>query len=212
MKNVMMKLFALVVRIIILVTMALMIFSLRSENAKLRAAVPNEEEIVLKTIATRTSVRRYDPSKPISAERMRKLLEAAFAAPSAMNRQPWAFMVIEDKATLAKIAETNRGSRMCAQAAAAILVCGKAEDPARDVWKLDCAAATENILLAAHAMGLGACWNGVNLPQERQDAVREICGVPPEYIPLSLVALGYPAENPLPKEKWDDAKIHFEKW
>lgn len=212
MKRTMMRLFALVVRVIVLVTMAMMIFALRNENAKLKVSIPDEEAIVLKNIATRTSVRRYDPSKPISADRIHKLLEAAFAAPSAMNRQPWAFMVIEDKATLAKIAETNRGSRMCAQAAAAILVCGKVEDPARDVWKLDCAAATENILLAAHAMGLGACWNGVNLPQERQDAVREICGVPPEYIPLSLVALGYPAENSLPKEKWDGAKIHYERW
>ena len=120
---------------------------------------------VLENIATRTSVRSYT-DKPVESVKIEQLLRAGMAAPTAVNRQPWHFVVVNDKAQLAALAETNPYSKMLTKAPLAIVVCGdmkKALDgPAREFWVQDCSAATENILLAAHSMGLGAvCMSSV---------------------------------------------------
>ena len=168
-------------------------------------------------IANRTSIRRYDTSRDVSDEAVEKLLRAAMAAPTALNLQPWEFIVARDKGTLAKLAAANRFGGMIAQAQVAVVVCGDTLQEARGEpnkwWMLDCSAATENLLLAATAQGLGAVWTAVYPHEDRVAAVREILSIPMRYVPLCVVPLGYPDDpTAKPKNKWNPAKVHKEKF
>ena len=144
---------------------------------------------VLDNIATRTSVRSY-LDKPVDAAIIEQLLRAGMAAPTAVNRQPWHFVVVNDKAQLEALSKTNRYSDMLAKAPLAIVVCGdmkKALDgPAREFWVQDCSAATENILLAVNALGLGAVWTGAYPSMERCKAISEVLELPEHLIPLNI--------------------------
>ena len=168
-------------------------------------------------IAERTSIRRYEAGRDVPDEVMEKLLRAAMAAPTAVNLQPWEFIVVRDKGTLAKLAAANRFGGMIAQAPVAVVVCGDTLQEARGEpnkwWMLDCSAATENLLLAATAQGLGAVWTAVYPHEDRIAAVREILSVPTRYVPLCVVPVGYPADpTAKPKNKWKPEKIHKEKF
>lgn len=171
---------------------------------------------VLTAIKTRTSVRQFDATKTVSDEQIEKILRAGMAAPSAMNRQPWAFVVVKDKAQLARLAEKLPNSRVGNGAPLAVVVCGALDNglPGRgkEYWIHDCSAASENILLAAHGLGLGAVWTGVYPGEERVAIVREILAIPENYMPLNVIPIGYPAESPKPKDKWDPAKVHTDRW
>lgn len=172
----------------------------------------NTEMSALKAIATRKSVRKFDFSKPIDSGTIEKLLRSAMCAPTAMNKQPWAFVVVQDEATLAKLFETHPHAR---KSPLVICVCGTdngLDGAAKDYWVQDCSAATENLLLAAHAMGLGAVWCGVYPIPERIDGVREVLSISSGAIPFNLICIGYPAVNPEPKDKWDPAKVHTNRW
>lgn len=166
----------------------------------------------LKCIMTRRSVRRYKPGR-ISEARLRKMLQAAMNAPSARNQQAWQFVVIRDRRTLARITEVHPHSQMLKEADLAIVVCGdlKAEI-AKGYWVQDCAAATQNILLSAHAQGLGAVWLGVFPRQERVQGVRRILSLPKTVVPLSIVSLGLPGERPRAIARYQASKIHKETW
>lgn len=169
----------------------------------------------LDVIAQRTSVRAYD-DRPVESEKVEALLRAAMAAPTARDSRPWAFVVVNDRAKLKAIADTLRGSRMAAKAQLAIVVCGdmsKAlEGSGRDFWIQDASAATENLLLAATAQGLGAVWTGVYPGADRVKVCSEILNLPRHIIPLCIVPVGYPAGDVTPKDKWDSSRIHYNHW
>jgi nitroreductase len=135
------------------------------------------------------------------------------AAPSAVNMQPWRFMVITERGLLDSLASHLPYAKMLATAPAAVSVCGDIRkttgEKEREYWVQDCSAATENLLLAAHGMGLGAVWTAVYPVDERIDAVQETLDLPSYLIPLNVVAVGYPAERREPKEKWDPGKVDW---
>lgn len=165
-------------------------------------------------LMTRTSVRAYT-DQPVEAGTVEQLLRAGMAAPTAANRQPWAFVVLTEREQIDQLAEVQAG-RILASAPLAIVVCGDMEKAlegtGRDYWIQDTSAATENILLAAHALGLGAVWTGVYPNPERTAAVSEALGLPEQIIPLCVIAAGYPAETPEPKDKWKPENVHYGRW
>ena len=169
---------------------------------------------VLENIMTRTSVRAYT-DQPVAAETVEQLLRAGMAAPTAVNKQPWAFVVLTEREQLDRLAEVQAG-RILSGATLAIVVCGDMEKAlegtGRDYWIQDTSAATENILLAAHALGLGAVWTGVYPNPERTAAVSQALGLPEQIIPLCVIAAGYPAESPAPKDKWKPETVHYQQW
>ncbi len=172
----------------------------------------NAEEAVLENIATRTSIRDYT-NKPVEKDKVEKLLRAAMAAPTAMNKQPWHFIVVDRRNVLDALMDANPHAKMLRKAPLAIVVCGdldKAiEGDGRDFWIQDASAATENLLLAAHAMGLGAVWTGLYPAEERCNAVKKVFALPDNIIPLDIVVIGYPAENPQPKDKFKEDNISY---
>ena len=215
----MMQMMRTMVTVIVVGTMALMIFSLRGELAEARtkiAAVNSGEPRLFETIASRTSIRKFDPSKPVLDADIEKILKAGMCAPSAMDRRPWEFIVVKDKAKLAALGSRLPYSRCGNGAQAAIVVCGNLDNglPGRskEYWIHDCSAATMNILLAAKGLGLGAVWTGVYPGEDRVAVVREVLSIPEGYAPLTVSPLGYPAETPMPKDKWNPAKVHHDKW
>ena len=177
----------------------------------------------IETILARKSVRSYTEQK-LSAEQIETLLKAAMAAPSGMNMQPWRFVVVTDQAIKDELAGPRGG--MIAQAAAVFVVCGQttmmmrpfgqpdAEPTATDNpnWTADCAAATENLLLAAEAIGLGAVWTACYPYPERMVNVREVLGLPEDVSPYCVVPVGYPAGDDQPKDKWKPENIHYDRW
>ena len=164
---------------------------------------------MIDTILARRSVRRYS-AEPVAAEDVRLLLEAAMAAPSANNSRPWHFCVVTGRGALDALADGHPYGKMLFQAPLCVAVCG---DPARSGhWVQDCAAATENLLLAATALGLGAVWLGVYPRQERVAAVRRVLDIPEAVVPLSLISIGHPAEHPAPRTQYDEARVHRERW
>ena len=171
---------------------------------------------VLTAIRTRKSVRKFDPLRKVEDEKIEKILRAAMCAPSAMDVRPWEFVVVKDPAQLKKLGERLPNSHCASGAQAAIVVCGSLDNglPGRskEYWIHDCSAAAMNILLAAHALDLGAVWTGVYPGEDRIAKVREILAIPEGYMPLNVIPLGYPAENPPAKDKWNPAKIHNDRW
>lgn len=169
----------------------------------------------LQVIMTRTSVRKFtdEKVKPCCVE---KMLRAAMAAPTAVNKQPWHFVVVDDKEVLNKLAGEGRRGDMLRNAPLAIVVCGdmsKAlEGKGREYWIQDTSAATENLLLAAHAMGLGAVWTGQWPMDDRYPETQKILGMPETIIPLCTVIIGHPAENPAPKDKWKPENVSYNKF
>jgi len=170
---------------------------------------------VFNTIKTRVSVRQFT-GEPLSQAQVDTLLQAAMSAPSAINRQPWAFIVVNDAALLAQLGEQLPYSRCQNNAPCAIIPCGdltKAiEGEGRDFWIHDVSAATENLLLAAHSMGLGAVWTGVYPGADRVKTVRAILNLPDYIVPLCVVPVGYPAEQPEVKDKYKTENIHYNRW
>ncbi len=170
---------------------------------------------IMDNIMTRTSIRAYQ-DQPVEEEKIEQLLKAAMAAPSAGNKQPWRLVVIQDKSTLEAISENLNTMKMAKEAALAIVVCGDLDDTFPDdgveYWVQDASAATENLLLAAHDLGLGAVWCGIYPIKERVQYLSGLLRLPANIVPLNVVPVGYPAENPAPKEKWKPEKVRYEKW
>lgn len=169
------------------------------------------QQAVIENIMTRVSVRQFTGEK-ISDEQVESLLRCALAAPSAMNKQPWEFMVISDEEMLGLLGETFPYSRCGNGAAIAVIPCGNLEraiNGMEDFWINDVSAATENLLLAAHAMGLGAVWTGVHPNAERVKQLQDILNLPEHIVPLCIVPVGVPDEQPEVKDKWDADRIHY---
>lgn len=163
-------------------------------------------------IMTRTSVRQFTGEMVADAQ-VEQMLRAGMAAPTAGNKQPWEFVVVDDAALLDSLqaavphAPIARGG--CKQV---IVVCGNLqkafEGDAQSYWIQDCSAATENILLAAHALGLGAVWCGVTPQPERVEGVTRALNLPSHIRPLGLVVFGHPADKTEPKDKWKPENVH----
>ena len=171
-------------------------------------------DAIIENIMTRTSIRQFT-DQPIAKDTLDLIVKAGMAAPSAMNKQPWAFVIVTDKEMLDSLNAKHPYANL-KTATAAIVVCGNMdktiEGAGREYWVQDCSAATENILLAAHGLGLGAVWCGVYPVEERVKDVSTVLSLPETIIPLNIVTMGYPAENPEPKDKFNPENIHYQKW
>lgn len=166
-------------------------------------------------ILTRTSVRAYS-DRQVESAKIDTLLRAAMAAPTAGNKQPWRFVVIDKRAILDSISENFHTMSMAKGASIAVVLCGDTTatfpGDARDYWIQDVSAATENLLLAAHAMGLGAVWCGIYPQMERTDRFSQMLRLPQNIIPMACVCVGYPASEITPKDKWKPQNIHYNTW
>lgn len=185
----------------------------KKENETMNSS-DNNTEAVIQNIMTRTSIRRFT-DRPVAKDTLDLIVKAGMAAPSAINAQPWAFVVITDRAVLDSLDAVHEHANL-KTATAAIVVCGNMEKAmkgeGREFWVQDCSAATENILLAAHAYGLGAVWCGVYPIEQRVKDVQRVLGMPDDITPLNIVTMGYPAEQPTPKDKFKTENIRYQKW
>lgn len=198
--------------LIIVLTVALCIVGFKFLTNKTTSSDMTPEQIVLENIASRASIRAYT-SDTVEQTKIDQLLRAAMAAPSAVNKQPWHFIVVTDKELLSRLATAAPNARMAAQAPLAIVVCGDMdktlEGEAKEYWTQDAAAATQNILLAAHAMGLGAVWTGFYPVMERCEKARQLLQIPDQYMPFCTIVIGYPDERPAAKNKFKTENISY---
>ncbi|MFP3983970.1 MAG: nitroreductase family protein [Desulfurivibrionaceae bacterium] len=165
-------------------------------------------------IFARRSVRKFQEGE-IQEEILNDLLKAAMAAPSAVGRDPWHFIVVRNKSILERITDILPNGKMLREAGAGIIVCGdieRAHDRRESYMLQDLSAATENILLAARALGLGSCWLGIHPRQERIGEIRKLFSLPENIIPMCGIALGWPAEEPEPRTRYQEERVHWEGW
>lgn len=166
----------------------------------------------MNSIIERRSIRKYT-DQVVADDRIAQLLKAGMYAPSAGNQQSWEFVIVKNKKTLLKITEVHPYSQMLKDVSIAIVVCGNLQkEKHRDYWVQDCSAATQNILLAAHAAGLGAVWLGVYPTTERVNGIKEILNLPEHILPLSIIPIGYPAEGKTVPDRYNESCIHHEQW
>jgi len=166
----------------------------------------------IECLLTRRSIRAYT-DRPIEPEQLHTLLEVFMRSPSAADARPWHLIVVEDRLQLAALAERMPKCDMLRTASLGLVVCG---DPSLEkipgFWVQDCAAATENLLLAVHSLGLGGVWIGLHPVPARETAARELLEIPAGILPFSIVALGWPAETPPPDSRYEAAKVHRNRW
>ena len=167
----------------------------------------------MEALLTRRSVRKYR-DQPIPPAVVRAMLDAAMHAPSGNDEQPWHFVVIDDRRLLEAIPAIHSAAQMVKGAPLAILVCGDPRlEKVRDMWLLDCAAATENLMLAAWEHGVGSVWTGVCHRPQRVEAFRHLLGIPESIVPFALVVLGYPAVAPRRTvERYREDRVHANAW
>ncbi len=169
----------------------------------------NQSGSTLETILSRTSIRKYKDT-PVEDVKVETMLRAAMAAPSAMNRQPWHFVVVTDRQLISQL------SRQAGQSPLLIVVCGDlgktGEGRGQEFWIQDASAATENLLLAAHAMGLGAVWTAQWPMDNRYKDTQRLLSLPETVMPLSMVIIGYPDEQLQPKDKWKPENVSYNKY
>lgn len=166
----------------------------------------------LECLHSRRSVRQYT-EEAVSEEDIKILLDAAMSAPSAGNSQPWHFVVVRDRKLLNIVPDLNPYAGMSAKAPLGILVCGKLdEEKHKGFWVQDCAAATQNLLLSATALGLGAVWTGVYPVEDRVESFKEVFNLPEGVVPVSFVVIGHPKTAPAFKSRYNESKIHWNVW
>lgn len=166
----------------------------------------------MEAIMTRRSIRKFK-SGLISDDMLEDLLKAAMSAPSAGNEQPWRFVIIDDREIMDEVPKIHPHTAMLKDAALAVLVCGDTSlEKYKGFWVQDCSAATQNLLLAAHAMGLGAVWTGFYPIEERVVGMRKLLGLPDHVIPLALVPIGYPDQASGRQERFRRDRVHRNHW
>lgn len=176
----------------------------------------NENSVkVMENILNRKSVRKYT-NQDVKKEQLEILVRAGMAAPSARNSQPWLFFVIDDRAILDNLAKQLPNAKMLLSAKAAIVVCGNLqkalEGDGREFWVQDCSAATQNILLAAESMGLGAVWTGAYPRKETVNIIKVELGLPEHIVPLNVIPIGWQTGEEKPKQKYTEENIRWNKW
>ena len=173
------------------------------------------QKAAIENIMTRTSIRKFK-QQAVEAEKVETMLRAAMAAPTAVNKQPWHFVVVTDKQVLSELAGQGGRGNMLRNAPLAIVVCGdmsKAmQGKGQEYWIQDTSAATENLLLAAHALGLGAVWTGAYPMDDRYTHIQKVLGMPETVVPLNICIIGYPDEQPTPKDKWKPENVSYNKF
>ena len=184
------------------------------DNQKATASDTDKGQSAIENIMTRTSIRQFK-NQPVEQEKIDILLKAAMAAPTAVNLQPWHFIVIDDKATIDLLSGNQPTNAplliaLCGDTDKTMMPDGKTKLP--DFWVEDVSAATENLLLAAHALGLGAVWTGVYPAMERTAEVANVLNCPNNIVPLAVVRVGYPDESPEPKNKFKEENISYNKF
>ncbi len=166
----------------------------------------------IEALLTRRSIRAFT-NKPVIDEDIDVILKAAMYAPSAGNQRPWEFVVIKERGILDQIPQKHPYAKMASQAQVAIVVCGDEKRFQKELmWAQDCSAATQNILLASHALGLGAVWCDVFPRGERMLGMSDLLDLPDYIIPFSLVVIGYPAESKDDPERYDPTRVHTDRW
>jgi nitroreductase len=184
------------------------------EGEKPETAAPDAGQAAIENIMTRTSIRQFK-DQPVEQEKIDIMLKAAMAAPTAVNLQPWHFIVINDK----KVIDQLAGPRPT-NAPLLIAVCGDTDKTSMpdgrgklpDFWVEDVSAATENLLLSAHALGLGAVWTGAYPAMERVAEIANVLNCPQNIVPVAVVCVGYPDESPEPKDKFKEENISYNKF
>ena len=163
----------------------------------------------LDLIFGRRSIRKYK-TESVPDDAVQDILDAAMAAPSACCKDPWQLVVVTSKDLLVKISEGLPHGKMLADAPLGIVVCGdidKAHDNQLSYMLQDCSAAIQNMLLAVHALGLGACWLGVHPREDRIAHIKALLDTPDNIVPISVLAIGYPAEDKEPRTRFDESKV-----
>ncbi|MBQ2598669.1 MAG: nitroreductase family protein [Bacteroidales bacterium] len=212
---------------ILLLSAAVLSAILVSSCGKKEAAAPSAgvDNETIRTIMSRKSVRSFT-DQPIPAEYMETMLKAAMAAPTGSNIQPWHFVVLTDKSQYEKVFENNFNMRIFNSAAAVVVFCadttvtrpprnnpdGEPVTRPSGTWRDDLGACTENFLLAAESLGLGAVWTAGYPYSDRYASMKRELGIPDPILPYCAVAVGYPAGDEQPKDKWKPERIHYEKW
>lgn len=201
--------------LIILLALGLVFVSYKWVSSSKSPSYEFVQKSTIEDIMTRTSVRAYS-DKEVESEKVDTLLRAAMAAPTAGNKQPWRFVVINDKAILDSISENFHTMTMAKDASVAVIMCGDVtatfDGDGRDYWIQDVSAASENLLLAAHAMGLGAVWCGIYPQMSRVEHFSKMLSLPQEVIPMACICIGYPLGETTPKDKWKPEYIHYNSW
>jgi len=179
-----------------------------------QAATADNGQAAIENIMTRTSIRKYK-DQPVEQEKIDIMLKAAMAAPTAVNMQPWHFIVIDDKKTIDLLSGQQPTNAplliaVCGDTNKTTMPDGKGKLP--DFWIQDVSAATENLLLAAHALGLGAVWTGVYPVMERTAEIANVLNCPNNIVPVVVVRIGYPDESPQPKNKFNEENISYNKF
>lgn len=171
-----------------------------------------DSSLILENILTRRSIRKYK-KEDIPKKDIEVVLKAGMYAPSAVNKQPWHFIVSGDKQLFEEIISVHPNAFMLRGANKAIVVCGDLNlVHAEGYLTLDCSAAIQNILLAAHSMGIGACWIGIHPRKERVEKLKQLFDLPKHIYPVAMIAMGYPDENKHVPERFKPERIHYEKW
>ncbi len=168
-----------------------------------------KSKAVLENIAERKSVRKY-LNKSVEEDKIDAMVKAGMAAPSGMDRRPWEFVVVTDREALDSMAAILPDAKMLTNAPLAIVVCG--DTTRSSYWYLDCSAATQNVLLAAEALGLGAVWTAAYPYEDRIDVVRQNTGLPENIVPLCVIPIGYPDGPQKAKDKFDLQRVHRNKY
>lgn len=177
----------------------------------MKAQTVDTADVVLKSMLSRSSIRKFQ-QRPVEKDKIEKLLRAGMSAPTNNDRRPWHFVVLSEKKDIERYASTNSHHADKIKATPLfIIVCGDSakmdEGLAREFWIQDCSAASENILLAAHAMGLGAVWTSGWPIARKANGIRRALKLSEEYVPLSIICIGYPAEPANVKDKWNEDDI-----
>ncbi len=168
----------------------------------------------LDIIFGRRSIRRYKPDA-VEVEKTQKILEAAMAAPSAVAKDPWHFILLKNKETMKNIASALPNGQMLAEAPLGFVVCGdlnQAHTNEISYMLQDCSAAIENMLIAIYGLGLGACWLGVHPRKDRVEHIKSVFELPENIIPVSCISVGYPLEEKSSRTRFDKSKVHYDKW
>ena len=167
---------------------------------------------IQEALLNRRSIRKYKDQK-ISKENINSILKAAMYAPSAMNLQAWQFIVIDKNEILTETVNSIPYAEILKQSAAAIIVCGDSEIEKNESWLLqNCSASIQNILLAAHGLGIGSCWIAIHGMDDVYKNIKTQFKLPENIVPVSLISLGYPDETVTAEERFKKEKIHYNKW